>query len=347
AGSTPPINFNGQIGGGQTALAKALMQPSYVGLATPPFGDVFGKPKTVEDIVNFVNDHAADSPRPTVPAGLLSKVDSPSDLTSAQAYQMKGMAVHQCNNTNVISGGPGPHDPVCESKYNKFLSFYGSQVPSDPTTANGLMAVEAFKCYVLQVRAGAGSDGCGVAVAPQACTGLKPFNIKQRQCLPCNFAQPGSLNQLLNKDVADGAQDILPELKVRMFQIKPTISEEEIANVLNTPVSMGQVSFIFKQGANLVLSSSPPSFPINAAAQPDGVGSEIIGQTGPVNLDGTVVNVSGEDCEGYPNPWDCPAVPSNGLNKIVWTPSSGFNNLLGVIRLTNCASGGGNWCCPC
>jgi len=131
-----------------------------------------------------------------------------------------------------------------------------------------------------------------------------------------------------------------------MYQIKPGASQEEINNVLNSQVAFGQVSYIYQQGGSagqLVLSTSPPPFPINAAAQPDG--SQQVFDTGLVNLNGSIVNVP--ECEGYPNPWDCPAIPANGQNKILWTPSSGFNNFLGILRFMNCASGGGDWCCPC
>lgn len=189
-----------------------------------------------------------------------------------------------------------------------------------------------------------GSDGCGSAAAPQSCTGLKQFDIHGSYCLPCNFASTGTLTQLLSE--APGAAGLSDDLTVRMYQIKPTASAAEIASVLNSPVAFGQVSYIYQQGGpggNLVLSTSPPGFPINAAAQPDG--AQRVFDTGLVNLNGTIVNVP--ECEGYPNPWDCPAVPANGQNKILWTPSSGFNNFLGILRFMNCASGGGDWCCPC
>lgn len=341
--NTGSMDFSGQTGGGQSALANVLMQPSYVGLVNSPSGDVFGKPGTVEGIVDFVNKHKSDSPQPPVPASLLQAVDAPSNMTSAQAYALAGKTVHQCNNVNSIRMGPGPQDSACTAAYHKFLQTYGSKVPSQNTTANGIMAVEAFKCYVLQVRGAVGSGGCGSASAPGECTGLKNYDIHGRYCLPCNFSSEGTLRQLLSE--APGASNVESQLSVRMHQIKPTATQTEINNVLNSAVKFNQVSYIYQQsvGGPLVLSTSPPSFPINAGAQPDG--NTQVFDTGRVNLNGTIVNVP--SCEGYPNPWDCPALPANGQNKIQWTPSSGFNNLLGVLRFMNCASGGGDWCCPC
>lgn len=341
--NTGSMDFSGTTGGGQTALANILMQPSYVGLVNGPSGDVFGKPGTVEGVLDFVNQHKSDNPQPPVPANLLQAVDSPSNMTSAQAYALAGKTVHQCNNVNSISMGPGPHDASCIADYDKFLSTYGSKVGNTNTTANGIMAVEAFKCYVLQVRGSVGSGGCGAASAPAECTGLKNYNINGGYCLPCNFASEGSLRQLLTE--APGATSVQSQLIVRMHQIKPTISQAEVDSVLNTAVSMGKVSYIYQQsvGGPLVLSTNPPGFPINAGAVPDGKMQTY--DTGSVNLNGSIVNVP--SCEGYPNPWDCPALPANGQNKIQWTPSSGFNNLLGVLRFMNCASGGGEWCCPC
>lgn len=340
--NTGSLDFNGLTGGGQSALANVMMQPSFIGLVTAPFGDVFGKPGTVEGILDFVNQHKNDTPQPPVPASLLQAIDSPNNLTSAQAYEMAGKTLHQCNNVNSITGGPGPQDASCVSHYNAFLSYYGATVPSTNTTASGIMAVEAFKCYVLQVRASVGDSGCGSAVAPTACTGLKKYDIYGTYCLPCNFATGGTLSELLAE--APGASGVANQLAVRLHQIKPNASSAEINAVLNSPVAFNQVSYIYKgNNGNLVLSTSPPSFPINAAVQPDG--QQQVFDTGSVNLNGTIVNVP--TCEGYPNPWDCPAMPASGQNKILWTPSSGFNNLLGVLRFMNCASGGGDWCCPC
>ena len=66
--NTGSMDFSGTTGGGQTALANILMQPSYVGLVNGPSGDVFGKPGTVEGVLDFVNQHKSDNPQPPVPA---------------------------------------------------------------------------------------------------------------------------------------------------------------------------------------------------------------------------------------------------------------------------------------
>ena len=348
--NTGSMNFNGVTGGGSTALANALMQPSYIGLvpSAPGVGDMFGPPGTVEALSDYVNNPKNTGP---VPSNLLSAISQPSGLTSDQAIAaLKAPdgghppTVHQCNNINSISMGPGPQDPSCVNDYDKFLKYYGSQVGPTNTNAGSIMAVEAFKCYVLQVRSSVGSDGCGSAVAPKDCTGLKAYDINSTYCLPCNFAQPGTLGQLLGE--APNTASLLSQLQVRMHQIKPTVTDAEINCVMNSPVAFGQASYIYLQGGangNMVLSSTAPSFPINATALPDGTAQTF--STGVVDLNGRIVNVSG--CEGYENPWDCPALPANGENKVQWTPSSGYNNLMGVLKFMNCAGGGGDWCCPC
>ncbi len=346
------LDFSGQIGGAQTALAKVLMRPSYVGLVTgaPGVGDVFGKTSSVENVNAFVQAHKSDPSPPPVPSNLLSAIDQPQNMTSAQAYTAfnNNPAVHECDNTNSITGGSTPKDVACQQKFNDFLNFYGSQVPGENVSASGIMAVEAFKCKVLEVRSAVGDSGCGAAnFQPEACTGLKKFNIaggiNGTACLPCNFSSPGNVSELLAES---SASSVAAQLMVRMYQIKPTATESEVTNVLNTVVPFGTTSYIYLQGGptgNLVLSSTPPSFPISVGLSPDGDPQNF--EVGPVNLNGKIVNVP--ECEGYPNPWDCPALPATGRNKIVWTPSSGFNNLLGVLRFQNCASGGGEWCCPC
>jgi hypothetical protein len=353
--NTGSMNYNGTTYGSNSALAKVMMRPSYIGLvAGTPSGDIFGapdkagdSPHPVEDLATWVNDPANDGK--TVPSALLSQIDSPAGLTSDQAIAaLKGKSVTQCDDHNSISGGTDPNNPPipeCVNDYGKFLAYFGANVPTTTTTANNIMAVEAFKCYVLQVRASVGSDGCGSAVAPQACTGLKQYNIHGQACLPCNFASVGSLSSLLTDAMAPGAAGVPPQLKVRMYQIKPTATDAEINScVMNQAVAMGATSYIYMgTDGKLTLTTTPPPFPINATAQPDG-NAELF-DTGIVDLNGSIVNVP--SCEGYTNPWDCPALPANGQNKIQWTPSSGYNNLMGVLKFNNCASGGGDWCCPC
>lgn len=198
-------------------------------------------------------------------------------------------------------------------------------------------------------------------------------------CLPCNFGNPNpTLSQLLSITnggaLADQSSNPLGDLITRLYQIQPNPASGEISNVVNGQVPFGQISYIYLNKSNtLTLSTNPPQFPIVASAGPDGQPSSVTGTapfvpptmsgnppslTNPScpspmtcyalqgNLNGTVLNL--DNCEGYPHPWDCPDLPAQGLNSAQWTPSSGFNNLLGVLRFFNCAEGGGsNWCCPC
>jgi len=169
-------------------------------------------------------------------------------------------------------------------------------------------------------------------------------------------------------------------LATRLFQISPTA---DTSSIMNSNVPFGQISFIYASPADptqLVLSSTPPAF-LSAQAifpntHPDGQPTSMSNSIAPFipptatgnssspyanpvcpapmscystigSLDGTVFNLV--SCEGYPHPWDCSdgGTGAWGMNSAQFTPSSGFNNLLGVLRLFNWAAVGGNWCCPC
>lgn len=346
--NTGSLAFDGNIGGGNDIFKNQLMPPNFVDLATLPDGTPVlsdnGTP--IEDIQGLLNQNPAPA---NLDAQLLAKgalIDSPSNMTVNQLKQLKNRPVSNCTTSNTLSGA-GAVDPQCQNHLQDMANTYNTTSPSSNVNDSNLMAVEQFKCFILKVRAGFAMDGggCGTADAPDECTGLKSYNHSAQHCLPCNFGGVGTLQGLLSQ--ANGGV-LVNDLRVRMLQIKPNADDGEINSVLNSSVPFGQVSYIYMNAAgSLVLDSSYPSlYPVPAlvpGSLPDGNTQPYT--SGNFNLNGTTVNVP--SCEGYPNPWDCPAVPAEGEDRVDWTPSSGFRNLLGVIRFKNCAHGGGNWCCPC
>ena len=351
----PKYDFSGAIGGGDDIFKTLMMSPQHIDLIpTGPQAPYIGKKNKIKDLVDFVTAHASDSPRPPVPAGLLNGLDKPANLTSAQAYSLANNTVHKCTTVNSLTGGPGPFDPDCQAAFPSFQDLYGSTSGANNVTANDLMAVEAFKCFVLQVRAGFAMDGggCGNAVAPQACSGLKHYNLNASYPPgpggsypafngPCTMSAEGTLAELLGD--SNAPPSVTRDLILRMHQIKPDATDAEIQAVLGTIVPFRKTSYIYMNASgSLVLSATKPT-PLTTVS-PDGNQNDF--STGTVDLNGRIVNVPGE--EGYPNPWDCPPPqPGQANNAGQWWPSSGYHNLLGKLKFKNCASGGGNWCCPC
>lgn len=341
--NTGSMSFSGNIGGGNNIFGNQMMAPNYIEVATLPDGTpvISENAQALEAIKTFVNAN----PGANVPSNLASQIDSPSSPTQSQLQQLGSANISHCDNTNSFAGG----DPNCVNNLPTFQQLYGSVDSGGNVNVNGLMAVEQFKCFILQVRAGFAIDGggCAMANAPAACTGLKSYNHAAQYCLPCNFGSVGTLRALLSQSSGSGLES---DLRVRMMQIKPTAQDGEIESVLNCAVPFGRMSYIYMNASgNLVLDSNYPSLypvpPLVPGTLPDGPTRTLT--SGNFNLNGTIVNVPGNSCEGYPNPWDCPAVPAEGEDKVTWTPSSGFRNLLGILQFQNCAHGGGNWCCPC
>ncbi len=352
--SFPKIDFNGNVGGGEDIFTTLMMQPEHLDLVTGgPKAPYIGKTDKVQAVIDYVEAHKSDTPRPQVPNNLLSGIDSPTNLSSDEAYGLVGQTVHRCTNKNSISGGPGPSDASCVANVSRFQEIYGSTTGAHSVTANDLMAVEAFKCFVLQVRAAVDSDGCGSAVAPGQCSGLKHFNLNASYppgpgapypafSAPCVMSAEGSLDELLLDSNAPNT--VRRDLTVRMHQIKPDATDSEIESVFSSKVPFRKTSYIYLDPSTktLVLSAVKP----NPLTNIDPDGNKVGFTTGEVDLNGRIVNVPGE--EGYPNPWDCPPPqPGTAHNEGQWWPGTGFHNLLGKLRFRNCASGGGNWCCPC
>jgi hypothetical protein len=270
---------------------------------------------------------------------------------------------------SVPAGSPGSaFSNPCKDE----LDYIQANYPPDGTPTSGgpqsnLMAVEYLKAKVLEIRAGYDDIGCGDAYADGSCTGLKRWDHGKQSYVPFHYnnaetydpAQTeGTLTDLLNQT---NGTAVTPQIVQRMHQMNPEASD--YASVFNTKILMNTVGFLYYDDTakkflikNALPFPRPNTDPGNADSLPDGGEQEYKSVVG--DLNGLIINVPGES--GYPNPWDCPPSSSNqgsGFNditvigassdKALWQPSSGFKNLLGILKLRNCAKGGGHWCCPC
>ncbi|MBK9145409.1 MAG: hypothetical protein IPM23_23290 [Candidatus Melainabacteria bacterium] len=359
-----------QVNGAFDIWQDKLMDPNYVEVMGNPNSGLIadqsaGNSPTLKDVKNYVqNNYSALSSGDTAAQNTLASmiqnagVDSfggypsnPSQLASDQGFIdfVNGAGVTNCSNgspdhsvqpTTMASNGGNPCD------LDKFLNLYGQgQGGNNGTTpVNNLMAVERFHMDICQERS-SGAE-CATITASATNTGLKRYSTND-----CGLTSvtEGTLQQLLQQT---NATSIVPQLQTYMRQMKPEASAAEMNNVLGSIVPFNQVSYIYvdPNSNNLVLSSTPPSWNLPDISNPslnlpDGNQTNYTRAANPFRLDG-ITNCDGE-C-GYPHPWDCPLdSQAVGQDTTQWTPSSGFRNILGVIKFRNEANGGGQFCCPC
>lgn len=303
-------------------------------------------------------------------------IDSPSNFTAQQLVQDFGPGstptIFNCDNTPASVGGP-----PCNQLQNQFNQTYSPSRFGPPNQADNLMAIERFKALVLEIRHGVdfGGSACRTAFGNYPCTGLKkyPLDIRSNPSqIP--FGEPNCTIRELFNQMTTGAGTIEQDMRVRMHQIRAddsnAVVDQEINAIFNDPanaVPFGEIRIIFRDPntRRLVLrrvNQYPSAWQVpqnidfdNPNAQiPDGPMPSLANrfeaqrqaQVEGFTHGGGLINLPNEG--GYPNPWDCPpGAGATTLDKAQWRPHSGANNLLGVLRFRNCASGGGSWCCPC
>lgn len=248
-----------------------------------------------------------------------------------------------CDNINSIASNPGSSS-ICVSHLKDILSIYGGG--SDrPTEFGNLMAVEEFGREVNG--AGPGDDGCALVWAPGGlggtdnCTPLKQYdhNKTYTSDLPFNTQDGRGIDDNRLGTVIDqgGGSDIKTRIAERLRQMNPTASESSINSVFDLKVKWNDLSFIFayNDGYTISYTTQPSNL---GTLTPDGADDNAANQF--FNVLYTMVDVPGSR-------WEAP--PQDGAwsqDKLTWIPSSGYKNLLGVLRMRNCTRGGGNWCSP-
>lgn len=360
-----------QYGGGFDIWQDKLMSPNYIEVLggnanNGLIADQSGGGNTLQDVKQFVNQNydALMNGDSTAQSQLAAKLNAagidswgpytanPSALASNTNFInfVRNSNVTKCTNGSTTHAQGGPPATTMTSdggqpcNLDKFISTYGQ--PGDPgatgNPVNNLMAVEKYHLDICAERA-SGAE-CAVITANANNTGLKRY---RRNDCGLTEIREGRLMELLQQTQSTS---IVPQLKTYMRQMKPGVGEAEMNNALNSTVAFNRVSYIFLNPSSntIVLSTSLPPWPlpdltIPGMNIPDGSPQNYT--SGAFSLD-EITNCSGE-C-GYPHPWDCPLdSQATGQDSAIWTPSSGFRNIMGVLKLRNRAAGGGQFCCPC
>lgn len=229
-----------------------------------------------------------------------------------------------CNYMNVR----GESQP-CTALLPRFQDAYPSEdtLPGSPST---LSAVEKVKATVMAMF----PNGGQIAI-PEGFSGVRLFDHNAAYPVGAGqnaqFGQPGTVPRLLAQ-VGNGADtSILAQIRQRVRQIKPEATVAEIDAVLNSlTVDLGQTIYLYRVADVLTLSHTPPPW-IVEGTQPDG--SE---QSFQVTYQTIDRSVAPQFEAGFRNvifqSMPDPSLYLLGEDKALYTPSSGFNNLLGVLE---------------
>lgn len=336
-------------------------------LMSPPNGVTMasnGAFSTNPGNISAIQDFKANNPGVQVPAALVDGLDGPGTTTAEKQPFADGlnpgMGTVLCTNRNSLSSQPG-NEPTCVNNLPQMMNSYGMSSGTNGGGLNGLMAIESYKAQVINPRPGGGPAN----VLINACTGMKSFNLvglgpaeKDR----IDFGVPGNINNILGSftslpgspasyaGLAGKAQTVRDQLVLRMRQMVPGADDATINGVLNQPLPMGAIKFIWVDNSNPTnpqfrYTDSAPSYFNSAQVLSDGTPMTV--QTPVIDPNRAYVNMLEE--QGYPSPWDCFSDPAGRThNTLQWYPSSGFNCLMGILRFRNCAEDfTASWDCPC
>jgi hypothetical protein len=319
----PTTSFTGVLGDNNQIFANELMTGIYVSPVGNNQNNTFTTNINLYDQWLAYNQNPAAYKSPPSTAGIYG---NPATITQP-AVEITWL--DYTANPSALAGG----------MLNAFQNTYGSQYSSgnETFTSNTEMNIENMKAqiiagFALVTHVHDPSDPhyfCHVtSVGP---TGLKYFNHSQVYSAPTgtsiDFGKTGSLAQLLPQCNANSA---LEEITQRMYQMKPTATAGEITSFLNAAmVPMASTQYIYLNNAgNFVISSAPPSG--FTGVQPDGALQSYASSYDPIfkaidsRRDGKTTVYP---FDGY---WT-----TTGIDTCQFTPSSGYNNLLGEVNFTN------------
>lgn len=315
-------------------------------------------------------------PRPDVPhsQAAMNKVDG----SAVTVSDLEGITTRQEDVTHCVwSDYDQPMSKTdCLTNLPAFKSAYGrpGSVDNDPGhwRTDGYTAHENFKINVLRSRIGATT--CVSVAAPGEQSGVKRFGHGSPYIAPggpgpnkYNFGHVAtpyeylemidSLQGMAYKDVIAGENkcaltSTMTSILKRCQQIKPSYTRQELDALLNSQdLPLGATLYIYASGSNLVMSQTPPSWMVPGTVADGGAAScgepyRIMGET--VNVRFTMFNATAEHFgDGDFNFSPFTKEPEGTCqDAAIWTPSSGYNNLLGELRFQNSCSGGGFFCQP-
>ncbi len=234
----------------------------------------------------------------------------------------------QCDYTSLDGAGA---NSGCQSLRNAFEQAYGANYKLSGTSSE-LTAVEQLRANAWALFPAGGSMS-----EPSGFTGIRIFNYDQPSPVaagqPPVFTKAGSISQILSQ-VGHGSgseQSIIKVIRQRIREIKPAATAAEIDALLSSKtMALGEALYIYISGEKLQLTTTPPSW-IVPNTTPDG--NPLIVSSSFQTL-GISVNPPGD--AGFRNvvfeEMPDPSQFGRGREEAIFTPSSGYNNLLGSLE---------------
>ncbi len=265
---------------------------------------------------------------------------------------------------------------VCLDKladFRKGYDQYGS-TSDNFVDAEGFNAVEYLKCEVMNKRSMC--TNCATVATPPA-SGMKIFVHKNSYPAPKNAynfgkqATPYEYLQMIDRAPSGNGcalNSIFQSLLRRCQQMSSKVDATALEGALRLQkLNLGADLYLFMQGDKLVMQAAPPPWMV-AGSRADGTTPSIRGGCGtPYPVKYRLVNTatgdgkagSGSAADDYPSvdydentdggfpgyAWKS-APNIQCMDQAIWTPSTGFNNLLGELSFSNSCLSGGTFCQP-
>ncbi len=239
-----------------------------------------------------------------------------------------------------------PDCQLCVDMLPAFKKGYDrpGDVDNGNITSSQFTNLEVFKAEILASRVTVKT--CTTVAAPAGFSGVKWFEHGQnypRPKVPINFGVVKSaldyLRMIDQVSAGCGSTTTLESVTKRCQQILPGTSIATVKGVLaSKELPLGKALYLYAAGGTLTLNENPPPWvvagtTVDGTARPCGESYEL---SGLANLDKE---------SDFPVPYaDEPAM--NCKDSAIWTPSSGYNNLLGSLTFRNDCAGGGSFCQP-
>jgi hypothetical protein len=263
-----------------------------------------------------------------------------------------------CMFPNDDGSSPGGGDVV-----HAIEAWTGANSTTGGAPAGGYTAVENQKAQLLSRRGGGAKCATVNPVAPSGMKVFNPNGCYATPASPIDFGVVGSPLEYLNQ-ISQGnpgcSNNVLALITKRMQQADPSIDINQVRTALSTQqLRMGETLFLYSPGpgAGVQLDSAPPGAYFNPNLANDGNNSAVeVSCENQYNISNTIVNANKGAGPGTCGAFgdahfhQAPFTQGPGLlraaDRAIFTPASGWRNLLGDVNFENEAKDSGTFCKP-